>query len=270
MAEFPIGRADATTTPLGDPVVVAMTELDAPTVPGRRGTGTVTCTWYDLASVEEGGGVIPQTGAPVDAAVGLVEGQWYELQCTNSDGVIVRRGWRQWTPRDAAILANELAIEAARELPLPHPRPALSPAMGLNQLVGLPTWLWLEDGTWQTLSATASVPGLSATATATPTRAVWDMGDGETVTCEGPGTAYDMTKPDNAQSTDCKHVYQYDSADEPGGAYDVTVSVDWTVTWGATNGQGGTLPGTTRGTTFPVPVTQRQAVVCYGAPDNCD
>jgi hypothetical protein len=47
------------------------------------------------------------------------------------------------------------------------------------------------------------------------------------------------------------------------------VSIDWTITWSATNGQGGALPGTSRGTSFPVPVAERQAVVCYGGRDDC-
>ena len=32
-------------------------------------------------------------------------------------------------------------------------------------------------------------------ATATPTKVVWDMGDGSTVTCDGPGTPYDPNDP---------------------------------------------------------------------------
>ncbi|MGH2476640.1 MAG: hypothetical protein ACRDIL_15385, partial [Candidatus Limnocylindrales bacterium] len=74
---------------------------------------------------------------------------------------------------------------------------------------------------------------------------------------------------DDAQSTDCKHTYQHVSAGEPSGTYAATVAVDWAITWSATNGQGGTLPGTSRGTSFPVPVAERQAVLCYGGPDDC-
>jgi hypothetical protein len=266
------GSADATKDAHGNPVVIAMSDLDKPALPGRRGTGTVTCVWFENAvhdPVGDGDPVGRQPGSPVDWSVGLVEDDWYFLHCTNADGVVVREGWRQWTPADAQTLATELAYEAARELPIPYPRPALSPAIGTDQLVGLTTWLWIESGTWRPLDATAAVPGLSATATATPTTVTWDMGDGTTVTCDGPGTPYNAAIGDDAQSTDCSHTYIHTSDDQADGAYAATVTIEWGIAWTATNGQAGTLPSTSRTTTFSVPVTERQAVVCYGA-SSCD
>jgi hypothetical protein len=105
------------------------------------------------------------------------------------------------------------------------------------------------------MSATASIPGLAATVTAQPTQTVWDMGDGTTVSCSGPGTPYDPQRPDADQSTDCAHVYQHD------GTYTVTATIVWTVSWSATNGAGGSLGTVQRSTQFTLSVEQRQAVI---------
>jgi hypothetical protein len=261
--------ADATQDAHGNPTVVAMSELDRPAEPGRRATGVVNCTWFEPSESSQLDATKTLPGPPVPPGSALVDDHVYYRWCENGDGEVVFRGWTRWTAAEIQVLAADLAYEASRELPLPYPHPAMSPAIGADQLVGLSTWLWLEPGSWATLDATAGVPGLSATATATPTRVRWDMGDGTVVTCDGPGVAYDPTRDDDAQSTDCKHTYQHVSAGQPSGAYTATVAVDWAITWSATNGQGGTLPGTSRGTSFPVPVAERQAVVCYGGPDDC-
>ena len=238
---------------------------------GRRGSGSVTCEWFEPVDIEmeqvdwQARRVGPQ-------ATELVEDNWYFLRCTGGDGVVVREEWRQWTPADAAAMARELAIEAAAELPVPYPSPAMSPAIDGEQLVGFPSWLWVDPASWRALEATASIPWLSATAVATPVRARWDMGDesGEVV-CDGPGTPYDPVGADAGQSTDCKHIFQWASvtAEDQAGAYDATVYIDWDIAWTATNGEQGSLPVTTRGTTFPVRVIERQAVVCHGSLDDC-
>jgi hypothetical protein len=261
--------ASATQDSHGNPTVIARSELDRPAEPGKRATGVVRCFWFEPIESGETDTAKRLPGAPVPGGESLVDDQIYYRQCKNGDGEIVSGRWTVWTVAEAEVLAADLAYEAARELPLTHPRPATSPAIGTDHLVGLSTWLWLEPGSWDTLTATASVPGLSATATATPTVVRWDMGDGTTVTCEGPGVPYDPNLDAAAQSTDCSHTYQHVSADQPDGAYAATVTVDWAISWSATNGEGGTLPGTSRGTTFPVTVAERQAVVCYGGPEDC-
>jgi len=84
---------------------------------------------------------------------------------------------------------------------------------------------------------------------------IWTMGDGATVVCNGPGTPYKPDVPDREQSSSCSHTYQHD------GTYTVRATIVWTVTWAATNGQGGTLPNVQRSTEFPLTVEQRQAVI---------
>ncbi len=210
------------------------------------GSGTVTCGLREIVGGYQPGAVWAGAG---DEPNPPIEGTAYWLVC--SDGFVTVITYQAANVIDSATLARR----AFAELPLVYPRPRTAPPVTVMQLVGVPTWLWVDQGDWQTMSATASIVGLSATVTAQPTKVVWTMGDGSTVTCEGPGTAYDPSVPDSAQSTDCSHTYQHD------GAYTVLATIVWTVSWTATNGQGGTLPNVQRSTQFSLDVEQRQAVI---------
>jgi hypothetical protein len=133
-----------------------------------------------------------------------------------------------------------LARLAVRYLRLPHPVIRSSPAPGTLQLTRLPVWLWVAANAWQPQSTTAQVPGESVTATATPVLTAWSTGDGATVTCKGPGTPYGGGNP-AAASPACGHTYDRSSAGQPGGAYRVTVTITWDITWNGTGGAGGAL-----------------------------
>lgn len=236
------GEAGGAEGPNGNPVVFVSSPGTDPSG-NAGGSGTVTCGLYDGGT---DGGVWIGTGEQVTAPV---EGTDYWLACT--DGYVNRITYDPANAVDPATLARR----AFNELPLVYPRPRTAPPPTANQLVGVRTWLWVDPGDWQPMSATASIPGLSATVTAQPTQTVWEMGDGTTVTCNGPGTPYDPQRPDGEQSTDCGHVYQHD------GAKTVTATIVWTVTWSATNGAGGNLGTVQRSTQFPLTVEQRQAVI---------
>jgi hypothetical protein len=133
-----------------------------------------------------------------------------------------------------------LAQLAVKYLQLPDPVIRSSPAPGALQLTRLPVWLWVAANVWQPQSKTAQVPGESVTATATPVSAAWAMGDGKTVTCKGPGTPYSGSNPAAASPT-CGYTYDRSSAGQPGGAYRVTVTITWDITWVGTGGAGGAL-----------------------------
>jgi hypothetical protein len=129
-----------------------------------------------------------------------------------------------------------------------------------EQLVGLPTWLSVAAGSWTPQSATAAVPGVSVTATATPVQAVWQMGDGSTVTCAGPGTPWRPGLDPAASSPDCGYRYPRSSAGEPGAAFTVTVTITWTVSW-AGAGATGTVAGLTTVAALPVRVAESQGLL---------
>ena len=227
--------------PGGNPIVYVTAPGTDPSG-NAGGSGAVTCGLY----TGDASGVWIGTGEPVTAPV---EGETYWIVC--SDGYVNLIVYDPANVVDPATLARR----AFNELPLIYPRPRTAPPPTARQLVGLRTWMWVDPEDWRPMSATASIVGLSATVTAQPTQTVWDMGDGTTVTCNGPGTPYDPERPDAEQTSDCTHVYQHD------GTRSVLATIVWSVTWTATNGAGGSLGNVQRSTQFPLTVEQRQAVI---------
>ncbi|MFC6867011.1 hypothetical protein [Haloechinothrix salitolerans] len=125
--------------------------------------------------------------------------------------------------------------------------------------MNLPTWLWLDRDQWRSQTATASVPGVSITATATPRSVTWSMGDGSTVKCRDAGTPFPPGGDSEAASPDCGHTYRQSSQGQTNNTYPVTATVHWTVRWSGAR-QGGTLPGLTTTSTASFAVAESQAL----------
>lgn len=110
-------------------------------------------------------------------------------------------------------------------------------APGRVGLIGLPTWMWAQAPGADTLgpiTRAASAGGYTVTATAKVDRVVWNMGDGDSVTCNGSGTPY-ADSFGKSPSPTCGHTYTRQ------GRYTVTATSYWTVTWNGI-GQTGTIP----------------------------
>lgn len=216
---------------------------------GAGGGDAVDCQYYEAdASV----------GSP---EAGLEPGREYQLVCWNEAGEVVYSGFVVYDPAVPAVAPAMLARRAWQALPLVFPEVRTSPPLRLRpQVVGLPTWLWVEPGSWVERQATAEVPGVSATVTATPLRVEWKMGDGTSVTCQSGGVPYDVSRDPGAQSTDCSHTYRDASTSRAGGVFDVEATMWWSVTWSASNGDSGTLPDAFRSTRFGLEVAELQAV----------
>lgn len=149
--------------------------------------------------------------------------------------------------------AVDLLVTAAqKQLTIALPTVATAPPQGGLQLVGVDVWFWITNNT--PASATARVPGLAATITARPRRTRLRFDDGTTIDCAGSGTSYDPAVDYTRQSSDCTHIFQ-----DP-GRQSVDVTITWDLTWTATNGQAGALPGVDRTTTVILPLRQAQAV----------
>lgn len=146
------------------------------------------------------------------------------------------------------VTGADLARQAFASFQAPIPDPEFSPT---TSVVGVQTWLWLQGG-WSSRSATAAVPGLSATVTAQPTSVAWNMGDGHQTVCQGPGKAWNPNEP-NA-TTDCSYTYA------AAGRFTVTVTVTFRTTWSASDGTTGQLGVITGRTTVPITVDEIQAV----------
>jgi hypothetical protein len=171
-------------------------------------------------------------------------GAYYDATCSPQN--LSTGGGVVWLPSGAAgaiaVLPAPavLAQQATRQLAIPSLSVGASPSVNTDQLVGLPTWLWLE-GSWNSVTATAAVPGESVTATATPTSVKWSLGDGNTIECQGPGTPYAATDEPNAPSPTCGYTYQKSSVGQPNDAFSITATVSWVVDW-VGGGQSGAVP----------------------------
>src|SRR5262249_17759083 len=76
---------------------------------------------------------------------------------------------------------------------------------------------------------TARAGGVAVTATASLTRVDWDMGDGHTLTCHGPGTPY-QAEDGSRPSPDCGYSYPVSSAGMPDESFTVTATLHWSIT----------------------------------------
>ncbi|WP_235978645.1 hypothetical protein [Streptomyces lycii] len=153
-----------------------------------------------------------------------------------------------------------VAQRAVERLELPEPVIRTSPDEEFVQVVHVPTWMWAEHGTWEPVSVSASAGGVEVTATARPRKAVWSMGEGGRVVCQGPGTPYSDSYGAREPSPDCGYTYRRASLTEPGRAYTVSVEVTWDVRWHGA-GQSGVVPGLEIEASRTLVVDEVQAVV---------
>ncbi|MFG2425187.1 ATP/GTP-binding protein [Streptomyces sp. NPDC048448] len=140
------------------------------------------------------------------------------------------------TPPAPTIDPAQLAQQALDKMALLGPD-ITSPDPAGKYIVGLPTWMWVtkRQTTYGPNTASASAGGVTVTATATVSKIVWGMGDGSTVTCNGPGTPYTASY-GNQESPTCGHTYSRTSASQDDGKYTVTATSTWSVDWQVVSG----------------------------------
>lgn len=149
--------------------------------------------------------------------------------------------WSAVPPWGAAPDPRELAEQAVESMQLRAIDIGIVPdpydETGHIGIVGLPQWMWVEDlgpSTWGPITRTASSGPWSVTATGEVERIEWDMGDGQVIVCDTPGTPYADTYEDSL-SPDCGHDRYVED-----GFYDVSATSYWVVEW-AGMGQSGTI-----------------------------
>lgn len=180
----------------------------------------------------------------------------YFLDCTDSSGAIAQSSvviYNPGNPQASVVTSQQVAQMASEQLNLDLPDIGLSPPVGSDQIVGIPTWFWVNN-LWSSSSASASLSGVTATVTATPVNVVFDTGDGTTLTCLSP-VIYDKTRSVDQQQTNCSHTYI-----RPGN-YTITATISWDVNWSASTGEGASLGSTTRTAEISVHVVEVQAVI---------
>ncbi|MFF6888574.1 ATP/GTP-binding protein [Streptomyces sp. NPDC012421] len=153
-----------------------------------------------------------------------------------------------------------LARQAVDSMRLDGPAVA-SPRAAGTYVIGMPMWMWVDrtPSTFGPVSASASASAVTVTATARVTSVRWDMGDGTTITCAGPGTPYTPDR-GKSMSPDCGHRYEQVSDVGPDQRYKGKATSTWTVEWEAPAlGDSGTLTET-RETPFTVHVVEVQVL----------
>jgi hypothetical protein len=189
-----------------------------------------------------------------------VEGIAYVFNCDDENGQLVSSRFVVYSPADplGGVAVVERAVtEARRRIELAPPLPRFNPPGA--QLVGLPTWLWVENP-WFEQSATASVGAVSATVHAVPVGVDWDTGDGARFLCDR-GIPYDLARPARTQSSTCTHVFQRSSVDQWNGTYRLQATQRWVAWWTSSTGGGGSLGVLSRSAEADIRVIEMQALV---------
>ncbi|MFI5688388.1 ATP/GTP-binding protein [Streptomyces sp. NPDC051636] len=144
--------------------------------------------------------------------------------------------WAAGTPA-INVDPEQLAREAVDKMLLTGPDIA-SPRAAGRYVVGMPMWMWVHQTatTYGPNTASASLAGVTVTATAKVSSINWDMGDGtDPVVCNGPGTKYESSM-GKAPSPDCGHIYEEASTEAKGGKFHGTATATWTINWQVTAG----------------------------------
>jgi hypothetical protein len=238
-AQSPGGSRYAWADVAGDRARVGAAESVSQTAgPTTTGGGASPCSWTPVEA-----DLVGDQGELIFTRMPNAQYVWYLKECANADGSVTSTFIPvETTDPEPAPDPEALRASAQEELRLPTPRIALSPPG--EQVVHVASWLWLDGDLWRPHSSSASAGGVTAT-----------------VVCDGPGTPYDPSRADAAQSTSCSYTYRHSSAGRPGDAYPVTVTVEWRLGWTATGAPGGgALPGLTTSTSTAVPVGEVQAL----------
>lgn len=155
-------------------------------------------------------------------------------------GAVLR--WLPAPPEAAPPDPRELAQRLFASIDFQAPEIGIFPRGDSTQrmsYVGWNMWLWAAPTSelqWGPITDSISEGGVTVTLTATVSELVWDMGNGDSLTC-GKGTPWSesATGGRNVASPDCGYLYETD------GTYTVTATSNWDVQWSG-GGQSGTIP----------------------------
>ncbi len=233
-------------------------------VVGGGGGSTTECTWTRVPDEEIDylwWTVGSEVGSDVlneDGIADPLDYEWYWKSCPaeggGSSSTLIP------VPRDPEpVDPEDLREEAIDRLQLPTPTIDFNPPT--DQVVHVESWLWIDDAIWREHTKSVSAGGVTVTASAQPTRVIWDMGNGDVVVCNDSGTPYDTSRPAAEQSTTCSYTYEHTSAGQPGDVYQVTATVEWQVSWTVTGAPGGgALPTLSTSSATSVRVAEMQAL----------
>ncbi len=193
----------------------------------------------------------------INLSSGVVWQRMYET-CTYSDGSVERRLiWVTDVDPDPAVLIPGAVDEATERVYAPVP--VLSPVT--RGVVNLGMWLAVADPGPVTARASASATTW-AEATASLRATVFDMGNGDVVTCSGAGDRIPESAVDSYEpSPICGYTY----TDTNGGApYHVTITSTWSVVTTTSSGVVAAQNDIVLTSAFDYPVVEVQTVGVSG------
>lgn len=228
---------------------------------------------------------IPATkGDPRLSGADPITGVLYLVSCPDAlnattGNVVFQQQGTVWTPNGVPPAPPppdpaQIAQEAAGKMTAPDPVIHLGPN-AQQVAVKVPVWLWIDPP--QPIALTVAVRGLSVTVTAALVSTTWAMGEGDrsgpsssggsAVTCTGSGTP-PPAHPFRTVVPPCGYTYTWKSLPERTGgtgAYQITATTNWQVSWTASDGTNGTLPAPlTPATTQQVAVGEWRAELVAG------
>jgi hypothetical protein len=237
----------------GNPTATAVEVSGSPSRQGSGANDGRSCEWH--VHIEDDKQMVVYTDDSLEPQHSPT-GRWFQYVC-DGEGPVAVNG-RFLIPEGEAVDPAALAAEAVASIDIAPPAIGTSPSADERLYVRIPTWLWLDQSWWRTYEATASAGSVTATVTARPVSISWMLGDGESLTCAGPGRAWQRGLPETA--SDCRYVYRSSSAGQPGGTFNIQATVMFEVSWSSNIGAGGALPSISRSSTVDVEVGEIQAI----------
>lgn len=185
----------------------------------------------------------------------------YTVDICDSDGNFIQTLTLQQSRPPPRPTQSSVISSAMGALNPPAPTINTSPNYRRGLLVQTPTWLWLPPSYWRTYRTTIVVMGYVVMIFATPTMVRWNLGNGDSVTCIGPGMPW-IPGFSDALST-CRYTYRHSSDGAPGDRYRITATVTFvgSFTTIGLGGMRGPLGAVTRSSSVYAPVAEIQGLV---------
>ncbi len=227
--------------------IESMAQVRVPVGHNSRSAGTTgedPCTWQP-------GGLYSYLQRNPQATERLdpdgVKATLYAQVCGPTD---ITYYWVRQTPsvQEVATIAQALARQR-----VPAPDGVFTPDLRQGRRVIVNTPLKFGVRSQATVSAVASVPGVTATVTAVPNTLEFVPGDGAAPVVCATG--------ENSAPLSCSYTYRNASTVAPNAtSWPATLRMTWAVSWTASTGVKGDLPPMITTADYPVPVGEVQAL----------
>jgi len=233
----------------------------APRTPGPvsiSGTGAPRCT-HRPATYGEYPNVVPADSVDIpDPAAQVIrdnngrpETGWVRTCGTGTANISF-----YWAPTNINaidLIPNALANARTQ---LTAPTPAINPDATAGGIVNLGMWLAIDDP--GTTTARAALAGVWAQVTANVSDIEFDLGNGDTINCDGLGTPIPDSALDSLDQGPCGYTYLQSSPDDD--PYQLIITTNYTISYTTSTGANGTLAPISRSVTIDYDVDEIQTI----------